>query len=236
MQTATAKIIAIQIETGGERSARIDCPPGLVPAPGAYLQARNPAESDSALAGALFPVGLDSVPVFTAAPIPPGWRPGAALHLRGPLGHGFNLPTAARRIALIALGETAARLLPLVPPALAVGADLALFTPASLLPDWQAARLPTALELYPLAALPEALAWADFLALDLPLGELPNLRAQLGFSPHQFLPCPAQALITLPMPCAGVGECGACAISLRRGGTRLACHDGPVFDLKMLEW
>ncbi len=236
MQTATGKITAIQFEMGGERAARIDCPAGLIPAPGAYLHAHNPAESDPALGGLLFPVGLDSAPGFTAAPIPLGWRPGAPLTLRGPLGHGFNLPASARRIALIALGNTATRLLPLVSPALASGADLALFAPASLLTDWQAARLPTALELYPLEALPEALAWADFLAFDLPLDRLPNLRALLGFSPHQFLSCPAQALISLPMPCAGIGECGACAVPLQRGGTRLACQDGPVFDLKTLEW
>ena len=42
----------------------------------------------------------------------------------------------------------------------------------------------------------------------------------------------AQALVTPPMAC-GVGACQGCAVEMRRG-IRLACTDGPVFDL--LEW
>jgi dihydroorotate dehydrogenase electron transfer subunit len=42
----------------------------------------------------------------------------------------------------------------------------------------------------------------------------------------------AQALVVPPMPC-GVGACGGCAVSTYRA-PKLACTDGPVFDLLRL--
>jgi NAD(P)H-flavin reductase len=42
-------------------------------------------------------------------------------------------------------------------------------------------------------------------------------------------------LILAPMPCAGLAECGACAVPAR-SGWKLACLDGPVFDLRALDW
>jgi hypothetical protein len=61
------------------------------------------------------------------------------------------------------------------------------------------------------------------------------LRNMIGLSEGIGLPCPAQVLITTPMPCAGLAKCGACAIASRRGW-KLACEDGPVFDLNHLKW
>jgi NAD(P)H-flavin reductase len=37
-------------------------------------------------------------------------------------------------------------------------------------------------------------------------------------------------LVVAPMPCGGLAECGVCAVTTRRGW-KLACKDGPVFDL-----
>ena len=45
-------------------------------------------------------------------------------------------------------------------------------------------------------------------------------------------PGAGQALVTLPMPCGGLGECGACAVPIRRGW-KLACQDGPVLDVRL---
>ena len=151
------------------------------------------------------------------------------LALRGPLGQGFSLPENARRLALISLAESPARLLPLASQAVKEHLAVALFTDAPL------AGLPAALEIQPLSALSEALSWADFIALELPLGALPELRPRLGLSAADRLPCPAQALITTPMPCAGMAECGACAVPSQRGW-KLACKDGPVFNLNELSW
>ena len=236
MQIDTGKISLIQMGPQGERTAQVDCHPGLMPLPGQYLQAHNLDEPDSVLGWSLFPVGLPSTLVSPEYPvlqslgtIPSSWHPGDTLELRGPLGNGFTLP-AVSRLVLAALGESASRLLPLIRPALEHQADIVIFSAVALPP------LPETLEIQPLSALPEAISWADFLALDLPAEKLPSLRKILGLGSHDYLPSPAQALITLPMPCAGIGECGACAVSLRRKGYALACEDGPVFDLKQLDW
>ena len=239
----------IQMEKGGGRAAKIACPPKMIPAPGKYLLARGPAESDSGVAWLLFPEAIasprpssrqaapqtDSTSSFTAGPIPSTWRPGDTLNLRGPLGHGFRLPKNVRRLALVALGDTASRLLPLIPPALESGADIALFCEAPLHPCTHA-PLPSIVEIHSLSDLPETKSWPDFLALDLPLETLPTLRQTLGLGPHERLSCPAQALIWTPMPCGALADCGVCAVPARRGGYKLACKDGPVFDLNELEW
>jgi hypothetical protein len=87
-------------------------------------------------------------------------------------------------------------------------------------------------EVGPLSGLAEALAWADFLALDIPLVKLPDLGQILGVNLRQP-PCPAQALVAVDMPCGGAAECGACGVKVS-GKWKLACKDGPVFDLGKL--
>lgn len=136
---------------------------------------------------------------------------------------------------MVALGDTAARLEPLIPAALGQEAAVALFSDA-LLPS-----LPSAVEAYPLSALSELLPWADFIAVDLPLAALPNLRKRLAsgsdgeVKPDSHLHCPAQALALAPMPCGGLGECGVCAVPAHRSW-KLACLDGPVFNLNEISW
>jgi len=94
--------------------------------------------------------------------------------------------------------------------------------------------LPAALEVQPLSALPEALVWADFLAVDISLRSLSSLGELLGLKGgNQKLPCPGQVLVRTDMPCAGIADCGVCALKTR-SGWRLACKDGPVFDLEEL--
>jgi hypothetical protein len=237
MQTNTGKISLIQIEPDGNRAAQIDCDPRLVPPPGGYLLAHNPSEHEAVLGNILFPVGLPgglevgshSGPVGLG-PIPRSWHPGTKLALRGPLGRSFSLQPAVQSLALIALGETAGRLLPLIPLALQNNIDVAIFCETPLPP------LPPVIEVRSLRAIPDAVAWADFLALDIPLENIPVLRETLQLGPYDYLPCPAQVLVTTPMPCAGIAECGVCALPKRRKGYALACKDGPVFNLNQLQW
>ena len=222
-------MVEIQGESRDQAAAWIACPAGAIPDPGQYLLAWSPADGEAALGAALF-LGQKTEQAFLAAPpIPRSWEPGTALSLRGPLGQGFHLPPTTRRLALAAVGASAARLLPLIPPFLAQDTAVTLFTGARL------PALPAELEVYPLQELPGAIAWADFLALDLPLESLPQLRPILGLSPGERLACPAQALVVTGMPCAGLAECGACAVPGRRNW-KLACKDGPVFDLNEMAW
>ena len=237
MQIDTGKISLIQIEPDGTRAGQLDCDPRLIPRPGGYLVAHNPNEPDAVLGCSLFPVGLsgnmdaassrDSV---SLGPIPRTWHPGTTLQLRGPLGHGFSLPAAVHNLALIALGDTIGRLLPLIPLALENNTDIAIFS------DLPLPSLPPIIEIRSLKAIPEAIAWADFLAVDLPLENIPILRKLLHLDPHDYLSCPAQVLVSTPMPCVGIAECGVCALPKRKKGFALACKDGPVFNLNQIQW
>jgi len=146
--------------------------------------------------------------------------------------NGFHLPVDVHRLALAAFGGTTARLLPLLSLAIQSKADIAIFTNTTN----QKGYLPTAVEIHPLSSLAENLSWASFLAIDIPLEKLPDLRSTLNLSPQDRIPTPTQVLIQVPMPCSGTADCGACAVPTRKAGYKLACKDGPVFDINELEW
>lgn len=224
MRNSEGRVTEVVLDGAGEASAWISCPLAAVPAAGQYLLAWSPADPDAPLAAPLFPARFGSDGFLASSPVPRCWEPGALLELHGPLGRGFQVPAHARRLALAALGESVSRLLPLLDAVLADGGDVALFARCPLPP------LPSSVEIHQLAALPEALPWADFLAVDLPLAGLPDLPAILG---ARHLPCLGQALVLAPMPCAGLAECGACAVPIRQK-YKLACTDGPVFHLSDL--
>lgn len=229
MATYPGRVSEVRLGLGGELQALIACPPAAVPPAGRYMSARAPAEADAPLATPLFLTQPVQGGFWAASPWPPSWIPGTELVLRGPLGRGFDLPQSVSRLALAALGASPARLLPLALAAVERNCAVTLFTTAPL------PGLASNIEIFPLDALGEALSWPDLLAIDLPLERLPSLRTLLGLSATQLLPCSAQVLLDTPLPCAGIGECGACAVPSRRG-TRLACVDGPVFSLEGLEW
>jgi hypothetical protein len=127
------------------------------------------------------------------------------------------------------MGESFSRLIPFIRLSLDRNAAVALFTDCAL------PLLPTAVEVYPLLDLPGALAWADFIGIDLPIDALDSLRPHLGLQPGSDLPCQAQVLIYSHMPCGGTAECCACAVPGKRN-PKLSCKDGPVFDLQDLKW
>jgi dihydroorotate dehydrogenase electron transfer subunit len=229
MQMVTGRVSEIQTNSRGEDSAWIDCPPSAIPAPGQYTLAYDAHDPQAVLGTALFPAGYSDQGFFAAPPLPAAWNPGTRLELRGPLGHGFQLPAKLRRLACAPLDQEAGRLLPLIQTALSSGSDVVMFA------DMPLPRLPSALEVQPLAALSESLAWPELLALDLPASLVSHLRSFLGWDRSAFLPCPVQALIVGSMPCFGLAECGACAVPTRRSW-KLACKEGPVFDLRELKW
>ncbi len=225
MMQGVGELVELYLENG-QTGGRLLCPQNLIPQPGQYLLAHDPA-SDSPLPAPIFSAGPVSGGFLITPPVPRTWLPATFLTLRGPLGRGFSLPVSAQRVALVALGETAARLKPLLAGAMGQGASVALIADLDL-PD-----LPPEIELQPVSALAEVANWADYLALDLPRESLPGLREKLGLSKQVKVPFEAQALIVTPMPCGGMAECGLCAVPVRRGW-RMACKDGPVFDLKEL--
>ena len=231
----TAKGCIEEIYLDGSSAARLSCPPALIPAPGQYVLASTDMDPHATIAQPLFSAGACPNGFFAAPPFPAHWLPGAILNLRGPLGHGFTLPATARKVVLAAYHVPAARVLALLAPALTNKASIL------LLSDQPPANLPSALEILPLSALAESLPWADYLALDTTRAHLDELLPQLlpdhprGYANSTPLPVrggSAQILLGTPMPCAGMADCGVCALSLPHlKGYRLACKDGPVFDL-----
>jgi hypothetical protein len=219
------RILEFRLDPDGRKVPRIGCDPKLAPPPGRYLVAGIPGDAEIVLPPALFsqailPDGFLAAPL--EVPVPASWNLGTELALRGPLGKAFQLPGIIRNLALAAAGDTAARLLPLIEDA----GSAALFT------DLPVPDLPTRVEVQPLSALPEALGWADFLAVDIPLEQADTLPALLGGPDARPIP-PGQALVHGPMPCSGLAECGVCTLKTGRKSI-LLCEDGPVVDLKTL--
>lgn len=229
MGHATGRVREIRIGMGGKLEAYISCPPVLVPSPGQYTLGIDAHDPNAVLRTPLFQLeraehGFWAVPLF-----PIQWAPGTDLDLVGPLGYGFNLPHNILRLGLVGMTETIARLIPLIQHTTQKPTSVALFT------DLPVPMLPASLEVHPLASIKDELSWPDFMVIDLPLECLAGLRDVLGLAHGRSLACPAQVLIAAPFPCAGLAQCGACAVPGRRGW-KLACEDGPVFDLNALRW
>lgn len=229
MQTNTGMVQEIVLRADGLNAAWITCSPPSLPEPGKYLSAWSLEDSLAPLPTTLFAGEVLENRFLALPPLPATWQPGVQLALRGPLGHGFSLPQSAHHIALAALENSCERLLPLARQALQSGSAVALFTDA-----WRP-QLPPAIEVNPLSNLPETVPWADYLAIEVTVTTLSQLRARLGLKPGDRLPFPAQALYLVDLPCAGLAACGACWVPARRGILH-ACNDGPVFSLDDLEW
>jgi len=226
MASGIATVIELRLSPAG-LSGVITCPATLRPAPGQYLAASSP-DPGSALPVILFPSRIRSREIDIAASLPSYWRIGLELDVRGPLGKGFQMPPAARRVVLASPQGAPDRLLPLAYQALENTASVAIYAQEA------PAGMPAEVEMLPLDLLPEAAAWADYMALDASLSGLAHLHRWLGLAPHQRLGCPAQVLVNVSMPCCALAKCGVCSVSTRDGWAR-ACTDGPVFDFNQFE-
>lgn len=195
----------------------------LIPAPGQYLLAHDPASNDP-LAVPLFPAGPAPDGFLVGPPLPRAWAPGLTLSLRGPLGHGFHLPPSSHRIALAALDGSPASLLALIAPAFAQDASVVLVCDSP--PD----DLPDEIEIQPLESLMDVCKWADYLAVSVGRENWPEWKYMLAKAIQAGGPREAQGLILAPMPCGGLADCGACALSVA-SESKWVCKDGPVFNL-----
>lgn len=223
MKTARGKLEEIYLDG----SARIACPPELIPPPGQYLLAHADGSTDP------LPVSVfSSLPIhpngFRSAPaLPAAWQPGQSLHLRGPIGHGFTVPALARKIALIAFDDSPARLLGLLSSALKQNAEVVVIC------DSAVENLPEIVEVQPLKALLDVLQWADYAAMDVDRENLNQLRERLEGKEQVTAKIEAQVLIRAPMSCGGIAECGVCALT-HHHDWKMICKEGPVFDLRDL--
>lgn len=221
MHTGRGRIIELILQDGG-RAARISCSADLTPAPGQYLLAGDDSYAP-------LPVSLsftDSAPGgFIVSPVPDLWVPGTEISLRGPLGNGFKLPASARKVALIVFDDLPSRLRGLIRPALSQGAAVVFVS------DSQVENLPDEVEVQPLSALGDVVAWADYAAFDVTRENLPGWMERLRKLKQASTLKEAEILIRAPVPCGGVAECGVCAV-VTKSGWKMACKDGPVFALR----
>jgi len=163
---------------------------------------------------------------FTAI-VPDAWLPGLEVSLRGPLGRGFTLPPSARKVALIAFDDSPSRLRGLITPALKQDAAVVLVC------ETEEDSLPDEVEVQPLSTMDEVLAWADYAAIDVLRENLLGLKEILGGANQTSVKCEAEMLVRTPVPCGGIADCGVCAV-VTKSNWKMACKDGPVFDLKEL--
>jgi len=220
MRSFDGQVSEIQWQPGVGRTAWVECPASACPAPGQYVMAWSPEDSAAPLATPLFAAQIEAGRFQAAPPVPTGWEPGTPLKLSRPLGNGFALPANLRRLALAAVDDHAARLLPLLPTALENGAAVALFC------DAPPPALPLEVEINPLAALPEALTWADFLAIDLRQDQAERLARLLELrDAPAALACRAQALLTAPPAPSTPGAAGRQPARMGRCLTRSSCYE-----------
>lgn len=224
MHTGKGRVVEM-ILANGLRHARLTCAENLIPTPGQYLLASD--DSHAPISVPVFYTDFSPEGFIAAAPIPDSWIPGREIYLRGPLGRGFRLPSSARRIGLVTLTDSAARLYGLIQPALKQEAAIALVS------DLRIDNLPDEVEVHPLSALAEIIEWADYVALDIARENLPGLREQIFNGSQANAPIKAEVLVRSPLPCGGMAECGVCAVTVK-SGWKMACKDGPVFDLEEL--
>ena len=212
--------------------------PELAPAlePGRAILARS---VDSYLRRAWWPCAIetDGFAILVADPPSPALRAGDRIDVLGPIGRGFQVESGSRNLLLVAAGSSAPMsdlgpLLALIDRALAGGRSATL-----------AYAAPSAEQAYPVSALPadievvraigvdlvdllaDAIGWADQIFACGPDSfntRLAGLVESIRFpAPRGFV----QALCPVELAC-GAGACYTCW-----NGSRLACVDGPVFEL-----
>ncbi len=221
MQTGKGLVNEIQLQE--ERAVHISCSPALIPAPGQYLLAQAESETDSPLPLSIFASGTTPKGFFVAAPTPAHWALGSQINLRGPLGRGFQIPNTAKKIALINLNNNLNSLLALLQQAISLNKEITLITQTK--PE----TLPSEIEILSPENTSEAIRWADYVAASLDRNQISTFAEKVPTEAHIY----TQLLINSEIPCAGLAECGVCAIRTRKSWLT-TCKDGPVFNLSEL--
>lgn len=173
-----------------------------------------------------------------------GQRAGDRVRMVGPLGRGFEPRERVQRMLLVGGGIGVAPLVWLAEDLIGQGREVTLIlggrTPAHIFP---AALLPPAVEVVVTTedgALGEQgrvtgpferlLPWCD---QAFACGPDPMFEALHRTARDSGVNKPIQGLLEARMAC-GLSICYSCAVFPRRGGVKLVCSDGPMFDLRDL--
>ena len=133
MRREIARIESLTLEPLGEPAIEIACPKAVIPGPGQAVLAIEPG-SDRPHRIKLFPTRITREGFITDRPPEPGWLPGIALDLLGPIGRGFSPPSNTHRWLLLGVGIPPKRLWPLIDLGLERGIALSVWTDCARLP------------------------------------------------------------------------------------------------------
>lgn len=220
-------VIAELFQVNDERIIRLKSKSLQPGKPGQFFQAFA-SDADELLPVLLYPCSLENEFLLCCGVMPSNWLPGSELHLRGPRGNGFHLPPLARRVALTTLdGIGVNRLLPLADQALENGAEVTLFS------DGNPASLAAEIEVLPLQELNQIKGWADYFGAVLQPEKIAEQIKLLELIPGKAMSFLAEIMLDTPMICEESSVCGICS-TLTNKGWKLACKDGPVFNLEDL--
>ena len=167
-------------------------------------------------------------------------HPGDAVSLLGPLGKGIAAASGVRNLLLAANGVDVAPLLLLAERTAAQRSITVLLGSTESEVGYPAALLPPEVEALSIAggpdgqaladAVAEHAAWADQVVV---AGSEALLARVASLLRSRLLRRTVTAMLITPLPC-GTGVCNGCAVQTRRRGLRLACLDGPAFELRDL--
>jgi len=171
-------------------------------------------------------------------------RAGDEVRMVGPLGRGFEPRERVQKMLLVGGGIGVAPLVWFADTLIADGREVTMVLggrsdaqiyPASLLPS--EVELVVATEDGSLgetgrvtAPFERLLPWCD---QAFACGPEPMFEALYNVTRDSGTNKPVQGLMEARMAC-GLGICYSCAVFPRKGGVKLVCHDGPMFDLRDL--
>ena len=159
-------------------------------------------------------------------------RVGDTLDLLAPLGRALEFDASARHILLIGEAARIAPLIAIAQHAIAQNRSVVLAT-RQVSPEqaFPAHLLSPEIEYYSDGNLfdTKQIAWADMVVASGSAALYRALADSVRAARYRLEAGFVQVLVDMPMPC-GTGACYACAIETSRG-IRLACTDGPLFDL-----
>jgi NAD(P)H-flavin reductase len=228
MNTWNATVKRIWSEMGSVCSElEIDHPPTFQP--GQYFLLNDASPGGAMVPNAVYPIEITSLGIRIAPPTPTGWAPGLILSGQGPLGNGFHIPAITRKISLVCYHSSPQLILSLASKVQSWGGEANLFWDLPLDTD---TILPfqSSLEILPTQAVDDAFLWADMIAIDVPFSRLDEIRTRREKTGKVFSGRSVEVLIRHDMSCGGMGDCGVCSIPTRKGGWKLVCKDGPVFN------
>jgi dihydroorotate dehydrogenase electron transfer subunit len=171
-------------------------------------------------------------------------REGDMVRMVGPLGRGFEPRERVQKMLLVGGGIGVAPLVWFADELIAQGREVTMVLGGrSAAQIYPATHLPSEVELVVAtedgslgetgrvtAPFERLLSWCD---QAFACGPQPMFEALYGVARDSGTNKPVQGLLEARMAC-GLGICYSCAVFPRKGGVRLVCSDGPMFDLRDL--